>query len=347
MRSFARLFGVWIAATLPAVAIGVVSRPAAAQLSAADKAAAQALFDDGKRLFLEKKYADACPRFEKSQRLDPGIGTLLYLADCYEGMGQIASAWATFREAAGAAKIAGQSEREQVARGRASILEPRLFRLQLKVSLPAVSGLTVKRNDADIPKEVWNLPFPIDPGKYTIDVTAPGKKPWSAQVEIPQGPGEQTVAIPLLADATSTVVRDPEPQPPPPVAPQPIRAQQIAGIAVGVAGLAGIAVGAIFGAQAVSKSTDAKVLCRGVRCINAQGVDMLKQARRDADISTGAFIGGGAALALGVTLFVTAPRGPSAGATARSTASSRAAASVWVGPAVGAGSLGIVGGGSW
>jgi hypothetical protein len=348
MRSFGRLFGVWVAAMLPAAAIGVVSSPAVAQVSAADKAAAQVLFDDAKRLFLAKKFADACPRFEKSQRLDPGIGTLLYLADCYEGMGLVASAWVTFREAAGAAKLAGQGEREQVARGRAAILEPKLYRLLLKVRQSDQPGLLVKRNAADVPKDVWNLPFPIDPGKYTIEATAPGKQPWSGTIEIPQGPGDQTITVPPLEDVTSKPAPRAALQPPPPVAPQTGgKAQQIAGVVVGVAGLGGIVVGSIFGVQAQAKATDSTALCRGVRCINAAGVDTIRQARRDADIATGAFIGGGAALALGVTLFVTAPREPSEVPPERSSASSRAPSGVWVGPAVGAGAVGIVGGGSW
>src|SRR6185437_15434982 len=73
-------------------------RPARAQ-NASDKAAAEALFDAAKKLYADKKYAEACTRFDASEKLDRGIGTLLYLADCYEHVGRTASAWATFREA--------------------------------------------------------------------------------------------------------------------------------------------------------------------------------------------------------------------------------------------------------
>src|SRR5689334_20626402 len=81
---------------------------AQAQTSAADKAAAEALFDEGVKLLQKGKYEEACKKLEASERVDSGIGTLLYLADCYEKLGKTASAWATFRAAASKAQSAGQ-----------------------------------------------------------------------------------------------------------------------------------------------------------------------------------------------------------------------------------------------
>ena len=65
---------------------------ARADVSATDKSAAQTLFDEGRRLMDQEKYAEACARFADSQRLDPGGGTLLNLASCHEKLGKTATA---------------------------------------------------------------------------------------------------------------------------------------------------------------------------------------------------------------------------------------------------------------
>ena len=121
--------------------------PAAADPSPVDKATAQALFDDGKRLLKEKSYAEACPKLAESMRLDPALGTKLHLADCYEKNGQTASAWVLFREAAEQAKIANQLDRFKKASDRADALALRLCRLRIEVSVEAeVTGVEVVRD---------------------------------------------------------------------------------------------------------------------------------------------------------------------------------------------------------
>src|SRR5262249_30335548 len=97
---------------------------------------AQALFDEGRRLMDAKSYALACPKFAASQKLDPGAGTLLNLADCYDKNGQTASAWATFDEAAAEATKSGHLDWAAQARDRAAALEPTLARLTISVTTP-------------------------------------------------------------------------------------------------------------------------------------------------------------------------------------------------------------------
>ena len=54
--------------------------PCAAQSTSGDKAAAEALFDQGVSLLRGRRYKEACEKLETSQKIDPAVGTLLYSA---------------------------------------------------------------------------------------------------------------------------------------------------------------------------------------------------------------------------------------------------------------------------
>ena len=110
-------------------AIALAAASVSADVAPADRAAARALFDQARSLAKEGKYTEACPKFEESQRLDPGMGTLFNLADCHEHAGRTATAWTLFLEVASQAKSSGQPDREKAARQRASSLEATLSRL--------------------------------------------------------------------------------------------------------------------------------------------------------------------------------------------------------------------------
>src|SRR5690606_11378411 len=96
----------------------LLPRVASAQPSANEKAAAEALFRQGTELSAEERFREACVKFEGSQRLDPALGTMLHLAECYDRIGKTASAWAMFTEAAAIARSTNQPEREQIATAR-------------------------------------------------------------------------------------------------------------------------------------------------------------------------------------------------------------------------------------
>src|SRR5262249_47887266 len=100
------------------------------------KATAEALFADGRRLMITGEYASACPKFAASQKLDPAVGTELNLANCYEKLGQTASAWAEFRSAAAAARSIGSKDREQLAVDRSKTLETKLSYLTITTARP-------------------------------------------------------------------------------------------------------------------------------------------------------------------------------------------------------------------
>ncbi|HEX5661105.1 MAG TPA: tetratricopeptide repeat protein, partial [Polyangiales bacterium] len=180
-----------------------------AQVAASDKAAAEALFDRGLALMREGKLDEACARLEQSNAIERGIGTMLYLAECYEKQGRSASAWAVFREAASEAQAAGQFERANAGRLRAEKLEPVLSKLIVDVpDAVRVQGLEVTRNGAPLASGLWGVPLPVDPGRLVIEARAPGYLPASHTVTIERGPHQARYELPVLAAAPQPAVAE-------------------------------------------------------------------------------------------------------------------------------------------
>jgi hypothetical protein len=105
------------------------------------------------------------------------------------------------------------------------------------------------------------------------------------------------------------------------------------GLVVGGVGVAGLALGSIFGAMSMSKWSSAQSDCKSATdCTNhAQALSDKDAASSNATISTVAFVGGGIALAAGAALFFLAPAGGGSSGTA-----------LRVAPSVGPGSAGAV-----
>jgi hypothetical protein len=180
---------------------------------AADPAAAQALFDDAKQLVDQRRFAEACPKFAESQRLDPGLGTEFHLADCWQRIGLNASAWALFRQVESEAGATGQEGRARVAHDRASAIESLLSRIQIDPNAAASTpGLAITRDGAVVSRELWGVPVPVDPGPHIVAVRAPDKQPWEVRVDITPNANVAHVEVPLLADLAP---------PPPPLQPPP------------------------------------------------------------------------------------------------------------------------------
>lgn len=298
--------------------------------SAGNKAAAEALFDQGRQLVQSGDYAQACQKFEASQKLDEGIGTLLYLADCYEKIGRTASAWATFKEAASIAGAQGQSSRQKLANQRAQGLESGLVKVVIDVAKgnEGLLGFEVRNDGVPIPTAQFGIPVPIDPGEHHIEASAPGKQSYVDVVRISKGVGH--VSVPQLTDlapskpASLLAPREPGQENSNvggvvanPTAPKSTfesdtttgKAQRITAYVVGGLGVVGVGVGTYFGLAAIHDNNQSKTRCSsndGGACYGGR-LSQYNDAVREARVSTVAFIAGGALLATGVVLYFTTP----------------------------------------
>ncbi|WP_437592000.1 tetratricopeptide repeat protein [Sorangium sp. So ce1000] len=320
-RSIAHCVGLGLCAAL--ISGGL---PARAEPSAADKATAEALFDAALDLMKQGRSAEACPRLEQSQRIDPGIGTLLYLAECYENTGRTASAWATFRQAMSESQAAGQADRARKAQARAARLEPGLSKLSIGVAAEnlAIEGFKVRSAGKAVDPAVFGVAIPVDPGEIAIEASAPGHETWTTTVKLGgDNKGPASIDIPPLKRLEAP---PPAPHAPPPAegtgpapargAPAPAPAAsggdttRLIGLVVGGAGVVGLGIGTFFGVKAISKNSDAEGYCKGgSTCEDQRGVTLTEDAKSAATASNIAF-GLGAAAAIGgaVLVFVVAPR---------------------------------------
>jgi hypothetical protein len=289
----------------------LTGRSACAQTSGRNPAAAQALYDEARRLVSDGRYADACPKFKESYGLDPGAGTLLNLADCYDKEGKTSLAWSTFKEALVAAQRDGRSDRVEYANQHIAALEHRLTRLTVNVSATAhAPGLVVTVDGTPLGDAAWGVALPVDPGKHVVRAEAEGKKPFETSVDVSLGSGAPTsVDIAPLEDAPSAAggpagARTPAGTTPADTTPimttggSDPRAT-VGWILEGV-GVVSLALGSYFGITAFSKWSDRKNDCAG-GC-NQAAATAGSDASTAATISDVGFGVGIAAIAVGTYL---------------------------------------------
>jgi serine/threonine-protein kinase len=272
----------------------------------ADSAAAQTLYDEAKALVAEGRHSEACPKLEESQRLDPGSGTLLNLADCYEHVGRTASAWSTFLEAATLARAAGNPEREREARDRAAKLDGRLSKVRIDVSHAAgIPGLQVVRDGKDVGTPQWNIALPIDPGSHVISASAPGYRPWSASIVIVSGANTTVVIVPVLDEASHGA--PPASSSPPHDESTGLGTQKTLALVAGGAGVLSLGIGTVFALHSKSKKEEADLHCDGAACRDQTGVELRADAISAGNAATIGIVIGVAGLAGGAALWLTTP----------------------------------------
>jgi hypothetical protein len=175
------------------------SSPALAQSKGAQ---AEVLFRQGRKLMTAGKLAEACTAFDESQKLEPAVTTLLNLAACREKVGELATAWGQFLDAARQTRSASDTATQQlhdVATARARKLEPRVSKLTINVPQRSqIDGLEITRGTERINAGLWNRALPIDGGTYTITARAPGTNQWSTEVTVAAERDTKTVEIPDL-----------------------------------------------------------------------------------------------------------------------------------------------------
>lgn len=293
-------------------------------LASADPAAAEALFQDGRRLLAEGEIAAACDKFEASLALEASSGTQLNLAACRQKEGRSATAWAHFVAAGRLARTQSRLDHQLEADNRAQSLEAELSYLTIRVEQP-VTGLEVKRNGQVVAAGSFGAKIPVDPGRFVIEAAAPGYVSVRRVVTVGLRGDQQVVDLPALQPAPLPApAAKPAGLAPAEARPAPASGPNTAAWIAGGVGVAGLAVGGVFGAMALSSDASARRACSD-QTTGCPPLALEKAETRDSQalISTVGVGVGLAGLAVATWLFLRGDDAPEAASVS---------ADAWLGP---------------
>ena len=272
----------------------------------AQTSAATTLWEQALEAMHNQDFASACPKIEEVIRLRPdGLGAKLKLAECYEGAGRLASAWALYALVEPVAEKANQPERQKTAHDRVEALKPKLAMITIAVpaTVRALPGLEIRCDDRVINPAQWGVPLPMDKGRHVIAVTA------TTRVR-----GEQAEVIEADGAARTVTLVEPARVKLPPDVNAPGSGKRSAAPAIVLGVLAAAGIGSGIGLLTLASSTRADALAIGADLTAHHGTCVVRWASFDTkrcgalqdklkaedtlyDASVGAFIAGGAAAA--------------------------------------------------
>lgn len=249
------------------------------------------LFREGRRLLLQNRYAEACPKFAESYSIERSGGTILHLAICHQHEGKPTLAWLEFLETIELARCDKREDRETYAQKALLTIEAELPRLIVDLSPETArrQGLEVKLDGTVIPAMNLSQGIPAPHGEHTVTASAPGHVSTSTAVTIPQDAvfvtvniaplealpdGAASVSAPAVEGVTRTESEAPkrsEParkvvaiaesggpkriELPPPSRPTYWTPQRTTSVGMGIGGLIGLGIGVIL-SSSVMKSYD-------------------------------------------------------------------------------------------
>jgi hypothetical protein len=294
-----------------------------------DPAAADVLFEKGKNAAAAGNFTAACPLFYESQRLDPGAGTLLNIADCEERQGHTATALGRFQEARDL--LQATDERRGFADKQVRALQARVPKVTMRVRPGLTTEFEVQRDAVVLSHAVVGVALPVDPGTHRYIVRARGHADRSFELTLKDGdtkelvielgaatqdPPKPTGDTKLATDSrVSAIANGPGQGPSTTPGGAPASPYLPLGIGLGAGGVLALGTGVVTGVMTLSAGSTYKAECPTQLACTAEGRSAQSRGKTLSVVSPIAF--GTGLLALGASayfLFFAAPPRASASA---------------------------------
>jgi hypothetical protein len=313
--------------------------------SAEEKAAARSLATQGSDALKGSRYSEALDLVSRAEAIVHAPTHLLMIARAQTGLGKLVAAQETYlkllREELAPTAPAAFRNAQATAREDLAAIEPRIASLRIIVDGAEQKKATVKLDEAVVPPALLGVFRPVDPGPHVVTVFPPGQNPVKGTVDlqpaekkdvrlvIPEGPPPSGVPVNPAdnpdAGRAATSPADGSQSPRDTGGGGFMTPLRGAGIGLGLVGVGGVVVGAIFlakGFSAASQSSSlAQMICTPPAFTTCHGGTMAQQAQLmsdDSNAASGKTIGaialpvGAAALGIGAALIVVGKPKPAA-----------------------------------
>jgi hypothetical protein len=280
--------------------------PAMAEEDAANRAAARKLAEDGVAALQAGDSAKAVDKLDKALRTLQVPSIALWSGRALAKSGKLVEAAERLLEAT-RLPVSGETAVQEQAKAEAAkeleLLRPRIPNLVIHVE--GASDASVSLDGAEIPMALLGEDRPVNPGKHNV-LARRGSEERSEAISLSEGERKEVTLrfdapVPSTAPAVASA-----PATPMPATEAPKRSNTLAFVALG-AGAAGLVVGSVTGALALSKKSaldDDHVNCQDGACTRAVEDDV-NSLRTFRTVSTIGFIAGGVLAATGVVLLLT------------------------------------------
>lgn len=249
---------------------------------------------------LEERFDEACPLIRSSHEAAPSRGTLFTLAECERLGGRLLEAARIYERFLVEAPPGDDSSRElarqRVAREQLDELSRRLPAVRVRVAGEVPASAEIWLDGQSVSLKQLDQAMLVEVGTHVVAFRSAGRPRREIIVDVSAG---ERRSIELRFRETES------PAPPtPPSSGTAIVPWRVTAAVTGGAALAGIVVGSVSGAIALSEQSTADDLCDGPACREQRGVDAGRSAKNAATISTAGFVAGGALAAVAVAAIV-------------------------------------------
>lgn len=280
--------------------------------SPADVNAARELGKEGIHLADQNKCDEAIDRFARAERLYHAPTILERLGECQVKVGKLVAGIESLQRVVHEPLPDKPPPQFVKARDKAQKLlagvQGKVAKLKIHVRAPPKVEVAIKIDGEPVSSALVGADRPTDPGEHFVEATAPGYLKSSESVVLKEG-GSGEVTLDMKVDPEAPPPKPPEehavvaPPPPPPPAPHGGGAR-VGGIVVLGVGVAGLAVGGIFGAVAIGEKSDLDKRCAVKDQCPPGTQGKIDSANTIGWVSTIGFIAGGACAVAGAAMIL-------------------------------------------